>query len=66
MRNFDTLIEENLELSIENADLSSEVKFLQEELDNANEILDGIEEILLNELDAEVAHRLYNKIFNIN
>lgn len=65
MRNFDTLIEENLELSIENADLSSEVKFLQEELDNANEILDGIEEILLNELDTETAHIIYNKIFHI-
>ena len=42
-----------------------EAEYLQQELDDANEILNGIEDILLNELDAEVAHMLYNKIFNI-
>ena len=73
------LRDELCELHRENEELKDEVKFLeqelkeaqeeaeylQQELDDANEILNGIEDILLNELDAEVAHMLYNKIFNI-
>lgn len=74
------LREELCEVYAENEELKDDVKFLeqelkesqeeaeylQQELDDANEILNGIEDILLNELDDEVAHRLYNKIFNIN
>ena len=59
------LRDELCELHRENEELKDEVKYLEEELSEANEVLDGIEEILLNELDAEVAHMLYNKIFNI-
>ena len=59
------LREELCELHRENEELKDEVKYLEEELSEANEVLDGIEQILLNELDAEVAHMLYNKIFNI-
>ena len=59
------LREELCEVYGENEELKDEVKYLEEELQDANEILDGIEEILLNELDTEVAHMLYNKIFNI-
>ena len=73
------LREELCEVYGENEELKDDVKFLeqelkesqeeaeylQQELDDVNEILNGIEDILLNELDAEVAHMLYNKIFNI-
>lgn len=59
------LREELCDLHRENEELKDEVKYLEEELSEANEVLDGIEQILLNELDAEVAHMLYNKIFNI-
>ena len=59
------LREELCEVYRENEELKDEVKYLEEELSEANEVLDGIEQILLNELDAEVAHLLYNKIFNI-
>ena len=73
------LREELCEVYGENEELKDDVKFLeqelkeaqeeaeylQQELDDANEILNGIEDILLNELDDEVAHMLYNKIFNI-
>ena len=59
------LREELCELHRENEELKDEVKYLEEELSEANEVLDGIEQILLNELDAETAHILYNKIFNI-
>lgn len=59
------LREELCDLHRENEELKDEVKYLEEELQDANEILDGIEEILLNELDAETAHRIYNKIFHI-
>ena len=47
-------------------ELQEEAEYLHQELADANEILNGIEDILLNEFDDEVAHRLYNKIFNIN
>lgn len=59
------LREELCELHRENEELKDEVKYLEEELSEANEVLDGIEQILLNELDAETAHILYNKIFHI-
>ena len=59
------LRDELCELHRENDELKDEVKYLDEELQDANEILDGIEEILLNELDDETAHRIYNKIFHI-
>ena len=59
------LRDELCELHRENEELKDEVKYLEEELSDANEVLDGIEQILLNELDAETAHMLYNKIFNI-
>lgn len=59
------LRDELCELHRENEELKDEVKYLEEELSEANEVLDGIEQILLNELDAEVAHMLYNKIFHI-
>ncbi len=73
------LREELCEVYGENEELKDDVKFLeqelkesqeeaeylQQELDDANEILNGIEDILLSELDAEVAHMVYNKIFNI-
>ena len=59
------LRDELCELHRENEELKDEVKYLEEELSEANEVLDGIEQILLNELDAETAHTLYNKIFNI-
>ena len=59
------LRDELCELHRENEELKDEVKYLEEELSEANEVLDGIEQILLNELDTEVAHMLYNKIFNI-
>lgn len=59
------LREELCDLHRENEELKDEVKYLEEELSEANEVLDGIEQILLNELDAEVAHMLYNKIFHI-
>lgn len=59
------LREELCDLHRENEELKDEVKYLEEELSEANEVLDGIEEILLNELDAETAHRIYNKIFHI-
>ena len=59
------LKEELCELHRENEELKDEVKYLEEELSEANEVLDGIEKILLNELDAETAHILYNKIFHI-
>lgn len=59
------LRDELCELHRENEELKDEVKYLEEELSEANEVLDGIEQILLNELDAETAHILYNKIFNI-
>ena len=59
------LREELCDLHRENEELKDEVKYLEEELQDANEILDGIEEILLNELDTETAHRIYNKIFHI-
>ena len=59
------LREELCDLHRENEELKDEVRFLEQELQEAQEVLDGIEEILLNELDAEVAHMVYNKIFNI-
>ena len=59
------LRDELCELHRENEELKDEVKYLEEELSEANEVLDGIEKILLNELDAETAHILYNKIFHI-
>ena len=59
------LRDELCELHRENKELKDEVKYLEEELSEANEVLDGIEQILLNELDAETAHILYNKIFHI-
>ena len=59
------LRDELCELHRENEELKDEVKYLEEELSEANEVLDGIEQILLNELDAETAHLLYNKIFSI-
>lgn len=59
------LREELCDLHRENEELKDEVKFLELELLEAQEVLDGIEEILLNELDAETAHRIYNKIFHI-
>lgn len=59
------LREELCDLHGENAELKDEVSFLEQELQEAQEVLDGIEEILLNELDAETAHRIYNKIFHI-
>ena len=59
------LRDELCELHRENEELKDEVKYLEEELSEANEVLDGIEEILLNELDTETAHRIYNKIFHI-
>ena len=73
------LREELCEVYGENEELKDDVKFLeqelkesqeeaeylQQELDDVNEILNGIEDILLNELDAEVAHMLYTPIFNI-
>ena len=55
----------NIELYTENQELKREVKYLQEELDNANEILDSIENVLMESVDAETAHFLYNKIFQI-
>lgn len=65
MRNYELLLEDCREFYNRALNAEAEVKYLQEELDNADEILDGIEEILLNELDAETAHRIYNKIFHI-
>ena len=59
------LREELCDLHRENEELKDEVKFLEQELHEAQDVLDGIEEILLNELDAETAHRIYNKIFHI-
>ena len=59
------LREELCDLHRENEELKDEVKFLEQELQEAQEVLDGIEEILLNELDTETAHRIYNKIFHI-
>ena len=59
------LREELCDLHRENEELKDEVRFLEQELQEANEVLDGIEQILLNELDTETAHMLYNKIFNI-
>lgn len=59
------LREELCDLHRENEELKDEVKFLEQELQEAQDVLDGIEEILLNELDAETAHRIYNKIFHI-
>lgn len=59
------LREELCDLHRENEELKDEVKFLEQELQEAQEVLDGIEEVLLNELDAETAHRIYNKIFHI-
>lgn len=59
------LRDELCDLHRENEELKDEVKYLEEELSEANEVLDGIEEILLNELDAETAHLIYNKIFHI-
>ena len=59
------LREELCDLHRENEELKDEVKYLEEELSEANEVLDDIEEILLNELDTETAHRIYNKIFHI-
>lgn len=59
------LREELCDLHAENEELKDEVKFLEQELQEAQEVLDGIEEVLLNELDAETAHRIYNKIFHI-
>ena len=59
------LREELCDLHRENEELKDEVKYLEQELQEAQEVLDSIEEILLNELDTEVAHMLYNKIFNI-
>ena len=59
------LRDELCELHRENEELKDEVKFLEQELQEAQEVLDDIEEILLNELDTETAHRIYNKIFHI-
>ena len=59
------LREELCDLHRENEELKDEVSFLVQELQEAQEVLDGIEEVLLNELDAETAHRIYNKIFHI-
>ena len=59
------LRDELCELHRENEELKDEVRFLEQELQEAQEVLDGIEEILLNELDTETAHRIYNKIFHI-
>lgn len=59
------LREELCDLHRENEELKDEVKFLEQELQEAQDVLDGIEEILLNELDTETAHRIYNKIFHI-
>lgn len=59
------LREELCDLHRENEELKDEVKFLEQELQEAQDVLDGIEEILLNELDTEIAHRIYNKIFHI-
>ena len=59
------LREELCELHRENEELKDEVKFLELEILEAQDVLDGIEEILLNELDDETAHRIYNKIFHI-
>ena len=59
------LRDELCDLHRENEELKDEVKYLEQELQEAQEVLDSIEEILLNELDTEVAHMLYNKIFNI-
>ena len=59
------LREELCDLHRENEELKDEVRFLEQELQEAQEVLDGIEEILLNELDTETAHILYNKIFHI-
>lgn len=59
------LREELCDLHRENEELKDEVKFLELELLEAQDVLDGIEEILLNELDAETAHLIYNKIFHI-
>lgn len=59
------LREELCDLHRENEELKDEVSFLVQELQEAQEVLDGIEEILLNELDAETAQRIYNKIFHI-
>lgn len=59
------LREELCDLHRENEELKDEVSFLVQELQEAQEVLDGIEEILLNELDAETEHRIYNKIFHI-
>lgn len=59
------LREELCDLHRENEELKDEVKFLELEVLEAQDVLDGIEEILLNELDAETAHRIYNKIFHI-
>ena len=59
------LREELCDLHRENEELKDEVKFLEQELQEAQEVLDDIEEILLNELDTETAHILYNKIFHI-
>lgn len=64
--NLDLLREANIDLYNRAVDAEKEVKFLEQELQEAQEVLDGIEEILLNELDAETAHRIYNKIFHIN
>lgn len=61
----EVLREELCDLHRENEELKDDVKFLEQELQEAQEVLDGIEEILLNELDAETAHRIYNKIFHI-
>ena len=59
------LREELCDLHRENEQLKDEVKFLELEILEAQDVLDGIEEILLNELDTETAHRIYNKIFHI-
>lgn len=59
------LREELCDLHRENEELKDEVSFLEQELQEAQEVLDDIEEILLNELDAETALRIYNKIFHI-
>ena len=65
MRNYELLLEDCGEYYNRALNAEAEVKYLQGELDDANEILDGIEEILLNELDTETAHGIYNKIFHI-
>ena len=59
------LREELCDLHRENEELKDEVRFLEQELQEAQEVLDGIAVILLNELDTETAHRIYNKIFHI-